>query len=207
MENDLMSKKEKILGPREKHPYGEFIPEGASKILIGTFPVGKFTNPLRRDEINPDKDMDFFYGGSTNPFWKLIGECLGTKLNNKNEIIEALSSRHIAIGDVIKSCRRINGSASDNDLKEQEWNLNLLEVVRTAGIKELIFVSKTVEKWFRENIGEPVGLKTITLFSPSPQALIRVPSLPAFKEWQFNNPDGRPSAYRLYLYKKALLDL
>ena len=59
-------------------------------MIVGSFPIGKFTDPKRRHEIN-----------------------------------------------VIKSCRRVKGSASDSDLYDIKWNLGLLDTIKKHHIKKI----------------------------------------------------------------------
>ena len=46
--------------PIEFHPYQIFDVPNSNIFIVGTFPIGKFTNPLRGGEIKTD-DIDFFY--------------------------------------------------------------------------------------------------------------------------------------------------
>ena len=203
MENLSMTKKEKILGPRENHAFGEFIQNGTKRMIIGSFPIGKFTNPERASEIDHEKEIMFFYGGAKNKLWQMIGTCYDVPMNTVDEIKNLLTSEGIGVADVVKSCCRINGSALDKDLKEIEWNKDLLNLLRENQIEELIFTSKVVRNWFEKHIGSISEFKETVLISPSGAAMISVAASPAYKAWSLENPDKRPMDYRALCYKEV----
>jgi G:T/U-mismatch repair DNA glycosylase len=187
------------MSEREYHPYQEFLPQNARAMIIGSFPIGKFTDPTRRDEIKPH-EFDFPFGGEKNLLWKLIGDVHGVRFQNTKELQEFLTQKQIAIGDVIKSCRRIDGGASDSDLKDIEWNQELLSVINRHHILTLLFTSKQVRKWFNKLFPEH-GLTEILLHSPSAQSARSIVRLPEYKTWKENNPDGRTYQFLLNEYK------
>lgn len=193
----------KELGPREYHPYGNYLPSHIEKVIIGSFPIGKFTNPQRKKEINLEKEFDFYYGGSKNPFWPLLSHAFNVPLNTKKEIEDFLNDQHIGLSDVIYSCRRVNGSALDRDLKEIEWNKSLYQKVKDL---KVIFTSKNVTNWFDKHIGPIQKLNYKTLVSPSPAALIYLSTTQECINWLSENQEKRVSDYRLYLYKEAFRD-
>lgn len=203
-EGESMTKKKVIkeLGPVEYHPYGEYIAKNSKIMIVGSFPIGKFTNPERKNEIDEDKEINFFYGGAKNKLWNLIGECFDEKLNSVSSIQKVLEDKGISVGDVVKSCRRINGSALDKDLKEIEWNKDLIQKIKDNGIKKILFTSKIVKTWFEENIAELNDLEYEVLISPSGAAMIWLSSTEDCKEWLRDNPGKKPKDYRLFRYKK-----
>lgn len=154
----------------ERHPYGEFIPKQATGMIIGSFPIGKFTDPNRRHEINAH-EFDFFFGGQKNLLWKLISQAVDTKINSKADVIKMLTDLKLGVGDVIKSCSRKNGGASDSDLLQISFNLELIDVIKAHKIKTLYFTSKKVEHWFNRLFPNTSELKKVSLISPSAQTL------------------------------------
>jgi hypoxanthine-DNA glycosylase len=186
---------------REIHPYGEFIPNKPRAMIIGSFPIGKFTNPDRRSEIK-SHEHDFFFGGEKNLLWKLLGEVFGMKVNTRENIVKLLSKYHLAIGDVIISCRRKNHGASDSDLYDIEWNHNLLEVLNKNQIAKVYFTSKKVETWFHRLFPEADHLETITLISPSAQSVRSLTKRVDFKSWLMRNPTAPKFDFILMDYKK-----
>ena len=174
----------------ERHPYGDYIPKNARYMLIGSFPIGKFTNPDKKHEIK-DHEIDFFFGGEKNLLWKLLGLCFDVELKTKSDIVKFLRSKNLAIGDVIQACRRRNGSASDAALCDIEWNLNLLKRIKRHHIKKVFFTSKSVELWFDRMFPEAEGFERITLISPSAQSVRSLPRNPEFQKWVKSHP-GEP---------------
>jgi G:T/U-mismatch repair DNA glycosylase len=186
---------------REFHPYGEFIPPLAHSMIIGSFPIGKFTRPSRRHEIKKH-EIDFFFGGEKNLLWKLLGSVFETDLSSKEAIVNLLKKEGIAIGDVIKSCHRKNGSASDADLYDIEWNTSLLDTIKRHGIKKVFFTSKKVEVWFNKLFPDTPYLEKITLISPSAQSVRALGHRSDFLEWQKNNPQTNKFEFILLFYRK-----
>ena len=186
---------------REFHPYGTFIPTGCRSMIIGSFPIGKFSNPKRRFEIK-DSEIDFFFGGATNLLWRLLGDTFHEKLNSKNDIVKFLKKNKIGIGDVISSCIRLEGKGSDIDLLEIEWNLSLLQDIRQHKIQRLYFTSRRVEKWFFR-LFPVTDIETITLISPSAQSSRSLWSNPSYQTWRKKNPNAPAYFFILKTYKKA----
>ncbi len=75
---------------REYHPYGTYIPKACRYLLIGSFPIGKFSDPSRKHEIK-ENEIEFFFGGEKNLLWRLIGDTFGVKLKSKKDIVKLLT--------------------------------------------------------------------------------------------------------------------
>ena len=108
-----------------EHVFHEIPPvwDNASRILIlGSFPSVK------------SREVNFFYGHPQNRFWKtlsaVLGEALPSTVSDKKEL---LLRRHIALWDVIASCR-IEGS-SDSSIRDVAPN-DLNRILK-AGRNEL----------------------------------------------------------------------
>lgn len=189
----------------EHHPFGEFIPKGARGIIVGSFPIGKFTDPSRKMEIK-SHEFSFFFGGEKNLLWKLIAHARDKRINNQSDIEQMLSQMKLGVGDVIKSCRRKNGSASDADLYDIEFNTELLDVIKRHKIKTILFTSKKVEVWFRRLFPEAQDLHYVSLISPSAQTLRSVGRNGEFQAWKLSNP-GKSALDFLYdFYGKVFRD-
>ena len=63
------------------HPYEPYIPEGATRLIIGTMPNKRFC--VRMPELDElpgtcklpnlqPEDVNFYYGSNDNSFWKLV---------------------------------------------------------------------------------------------------------------------------------------
>ncbi len=194
-----------MLGPIEYHPYGIFIPKGAHSIIIGSFPIAIFTSPM-----NPKKgEIDFFYGGKRNQLWKILSICFERELKNEKQIKNFLSEKCLALGDVIKSCQRINGGSLDSDLKNCEYFIELAEIIPKNNIKTLYFTSSKVQNIFRQKIGVLEGTKEILLLSPSAGGLRKIGKKfqTDLKYWKKIYPDKKLTEFRVYLYKKIFSSL
>ena len=142
---------------REFHPYGEYKTAKTSSLIVGSFPIGKFTNPKRRKEIK-SHEIDFYYGGEGNHLWKLLGKCFGRSLEDREEIMSFLEEKEFSMADVIRSCRRLNGSGSDSALYDIEWNRELSDFIKKHKFKKIYFTSKRVYHWYRVHIGRAEGV-------------------------------------------------
>jgi G:T/U-mismatch repair DNA glycosylase len=183
----------------EKHPYGHFIPKRAKAMIIGSFPIGKFSNPQRRGEIKPH-EIDFFFGGEKNLLWKLLGECYGVSLAKKEDVVNLLEQEGLAVGDVIDSCQRVEGKASDSDLYDIKWNSELLALLKKHNIQKVYFTSRQVQKWFHKLFPEAV-LDEVLLISPSAQSRRAVVRSQNYQAWKERYPEAKTWDYILSFYK------
>lgn len=174
---------------REQHPYGEFIPKNADSMLIGSFPIGKFSDPKRRHEIK-EHELDFFFGGEKNLLWKLLGNVFAMPVKTPEQVRKLLRAHKLGIGDVIRSCKRKKGGGSDTDLYDIEWNEKLIEVIRKNKIRTLYFTSKKVESWFNKLFKDTDDLNKISLISPSGQSVRSLSRREDFKQWKIKNPEA-----------------
>lgn len=186
---------------REQHPYGEFIPKNARAMIVGSFPIGKFTNPKRKKEIKAH-EHDFFFGGEKNLLWKLLGAVFQYPVTSKEDIQNLLTKKKLAVGDVILSCRRKSGGASDSDLYDIQWNTELLNVIRKNKIQKVYFTSKKVETWFTKLFPETSELSKITLISPSAQSVRSLVKRSDFQQWIAANPELPKFEYILQDYQR-----
>ena len=106
---------------RDRHPYDPFVPPGARRIIIGSFPPRRFCGPEKA--LFPE-DVEFYYGSRDNGFWPLVGELSGTDFprNQDSRSVSVrqdfLRTRALAMTDIVESCTRINGLSSDRDLRD-----------------------------------------------------------------------------------------
>lgn len=185
---------------REHHPYGEFIPKNANAMIIGSFPIGKFSNPKRSHEIKKH-EFDFFFGGEKNLLWKLLGAVFGMPVTSKSEIKKLLAKQQIGVGDVIRSCKRKVGGASDTDLYDIEWNVELINVIRKNKIERLYFTSRKVESWFNRLFKDTDDLIKISLISPSGQSVRSITRREDFKAWEKSHKDAPKVDFILHDYR------
>ena len=188
----------------EKHPYGEYIPKHPRAMIVGSFPIGKFTHPTRRHEIKPH-EFDFFFGGEKNLLWKLLGKTFNKNIQTKDDIVRMLEEQGLAIGDVIKSCQRKEGGASDSDLMDISWNTDLISIIEKHNIHTVFFTSRKVERWFNQLFPDTKSLKKICLISPSGQSIRGLARNPEFLKWREKNKKKKTVDFIYEQYKKVFL--
>jgi G:T/U-mismatch repair DNA glycosylase len=171
-------------------------------MIMGSFPIGKFSNPKRRHEIKPH-EIDFLFGGEGNQLWKLLGKSFDVTLDTKEKIIAFLEKERISIGDVIVSCRRKKGSGNDSDLYDIEWNPDLHDIIKKNKFKRIYFTSKSVYHWYVKHIGRVEGPEEIFLLSPSANGVRSIPRLKEYQEWEKTvDMEKKTSVFRELFYKK-----
>lgn len=185
----------------EYHPYQPFIPSNARKLIVGNFPIGKFTNPARFLEIKPN-EMDFYYGGASNKLWRLLSQCFVVSLSNEKEIRKFLKNHHFALADIILSCRRVRGSALDTALYDKTYNMDVKRIIEKENFEELIFTSRHVYTEFRKHIGKFPNIKHTILISPSPTAVRGLIKNKEFLELKKENSTLSIEEFRLMKYKQ-----
>ncbi|RXJ94740.1 hypothetical protein CRU94_08215 [Arcobacter sp. AHV-9/2010] len=181
----------------EIHPFEPFIPEEATKLIIGTIPPERFSkNNLFESDVN------FYYGSKDNAFWNLLSEISHTdflKKNSSDEIDKRkqfLTDHKIGICDIVKKTLRKNGSSLDKDLDVIEF-LDIVDILKKyPTIDSLIYTSGNggvkffMTKYLRDKFSKEICHRTINskqkkyfieinsknyqvdiLFSPSPNAL------------------------------------
>ncbi len=132
----------------EHHPFlEEGKIEGATKLILGSFPVYACTHAKPNQEYDGDCNLMFFYGSRHNDFWDYYSNHIDrevSKLSGKRKIVESLEHHKIAITDIILSCKRKGKSASDKDLFDRVYNCQILEQLLDSGVIKIICTSKGV---------------------------------------------------------------
>lgn len=173
------------------HPYKPFIPQGATKLIVGTMPPYRFC--IKPQELF-DNDVNFYYGSKDNYFWNLMTEVTSTQLDYKNSE-EAVNQRkalltklNIGITDIVEKCTHNDGKSDDASLKEITHKPIKELLLQNPKIDTLIYTSAFVIKQINQladksyhewKIPRKVGIATINgkkynvivLYSPSPTAL------------------------------------
>ena len=132
---------------RSIHPYAPYIPEGATKLIIGTMPPFRFCTSGGR--TLHDNDVDFYYGSRDNHFGKLLSEVTGTPLEfvNTTEAVnqrkQLLKQLHIGITDIVGSCIHRNGKSDDASLFSIEPKPLDKLLLEHPNIEKLIYTSRT----------------------------------------------------------------
>ncbi len=103
------------------HPYPPFIPENATKLIVGTLPPPRFTTGELKEG-----DVDFCYGSRDGQLWVILDKIFGLNLQFENTA-EAIAQREhflrkrgIGICDMVASAKRERIDASDIGMLEVE---------------------------------------------------------------------------------------
>lgn len=149
----------------ESHPFTEFVPANATILILGSFPGKESTQKDKR----PD---DWYYGANRNQFWKILEIVYGRELRSQRDKQKLFEDYGIAITDIIKSCKRSDGSSSDENLTEKVYNTDVIKkVIEGSNIEKILFTSKGVEKEFTAHIEPHINSRRyqkIVLITPSP---------------------------------------
>ncbi len=148
-----MSFKTKNPFQKEKHPWVEYIPENADKLILGTFPT--------KEE---NRDFDFFYPNRYNKFWRVLARIADFKLTDFDktdewkklavkERKEILGKLKLAITDIGAVVLRHNNSSLDSNLFPIEFTDIFSIVKKYPKIKTIILTSSSsgnsVLSWFK----------------------------------------------------------
>ncbi len=210
------------------HPYEPFIPENATKLIVGTLPPPRFTT----GELKGN-DVDFCYGSRDGLLWPVLDKLfdLDLKFENTNEAIEQRKSflikRGIGICDVVQSSQRDKIDASDLGMENVRLR-NITEILRQhPKIDTLLFTGGNSkngpEYFFRKHLKQhPEGIslrvisdevpriyqfllegriiKTVSLTAPSGSANRAIGSMKLYKTLKKKNPEFNTIDFRVLQY-------
>lgn len=113
-------------GEIETHPFGEFIPKGATHLILGSFPTH-----------SRNWQFTSFYPGRANFFWRMLSEIYDHPFQfSKGESaakkrLALCAEKGIALSDTIYRCRRkVAESSKDGDLEVVERK-NVLALLKS----------------------------------------------------------------------------
>ncbi len=212
------------------HPYKPFIPENATKLIVGTLPPPRFTKRQLRED-----DVDFCYGSGDGLLWIILDRIfeLGLKFENTEKAVEQrkkfLRERGIGICDVVESSRREKIDASDIGMQKVELR-DMINIMReNPKIDTLLFTGGNSkngpEYFFRKYLKESDHdirlkvisnksprihqflldgrlIKTVSLIAPSGAANIAVGSSQLYKDLKKKNPEFNTIDFRVLQYKE-----
>ena len=214
-----------------EHPYDIFIPDGTTKIIVGTLPPPRFSIKKLKE-----KDVNFCYGSCDGMLWPVLDEIFQLSLRFDNSI-EAIKQRktflrqqRIGICDIVASCTRQKIDASDIGM----YNIRLRNILYQLGqhryLRTIIFTggnSKNGPEYlFRKQLKEH-GLQlicthdtilrrhtfsycekeitTIALTSPSNAANRAIGSTAHYKAQKVANPKYTTFDFRVEQYRQVFL--
>lgn len=213
---------------KHTHPYPPFIPENATKLIVGTLPPPRFTT----GELKPG-DVNFCYGSRDGQLWPILNKIFNLDLSFET-ITEAIKERKeflrnnkIGICDMVSVAYREKIDASDIGMQEAELR-DLVKILQkhpkvdtllfTGGnskngpeyffrkvLKEynvkLKLVDNTVPRIHELLLPETARkIKTVSLTAPSGAANRAVGSLQEYKKMKTENPAMTTIDFRVWQY-------
>lgn len=214
-----------------KHPYDIFIPDGTTKIIVGTLPPPRFSvNNLKK------KDVDFCYGSCDGMFWPVLDSIfsLSLRYDNSFEAVEErktfLRREHIGICDIVASCKRYKIDASDLGMHAITLRDILFQLRKHPSLSTIIFTGGNSkngpEFFFRKQLKEnnleltcidntvprkhtffygQRAITTLSLTSPSNAANRAIGSMPLYKMRKAMIPHYTTFDFRVEQYRQVFL--
>ena len=139
-----------------KHPYPPYIPETATRLIVGTLPPPRFST----GELN-DQDVDFSYGSSNGMLWKIWDRLYDLQLvfENTHFAIEQrkafLKRERFGICDIVGGAYREKIDASDLGMQDVQLRDILSILKQNPKVDTLIFTggnSKNGPEYFFRKI-------------------------------------------------------
>jgi hypoxanthine-DNA glycosylase len=154
----------------ETHPFGCFVPDDVKYLILGSFPGIQ----TLKGKSYSDETYDWFYGSKRNQFWPILESVYQCELKTRQFKENLLAGLHIAIGDIIYQCERIQGNNSDNNLIIVTYaTQEITQILQNHPIRKIFFTSRFVEikyrQYFMDLIGQFPKNELVTLPSPSPR--------------------------------------
>lgn len=212
------------------HPYKPFIPEKATKLIVGTLPPPRFTQGILKEG-----DVDFCYGSRDGLLWPILDKIFQLNLAFETSDVaiqqrkEFLIGRRIGICDMVESSKREKIDASDLGMKEVELR-DMIRILRAhQNIDTLLFTGGNSkngpEYFFRRHIRQEYNdirlkvvsnqvprihqflldgrlINTVSLTAPSGSANRAIGSMELYKYLKAKNPDFNTIDFRVLQYKE-----
>ncbi|MFP2997704.1 uracil-DNA glycosylase family protein [Spongiivirga sp. MCCC 1A20706] len=210
------------------HPYPPFIPDNATKLIVGTLPPPRFTT----GDLKPD-DVNFCYGSRDGMLWRILDRIFELNLVFDNTDFpikqrkDFLVKQRIGICDIVDSAEREKIDASDLGMR----NIKLRDLVgylkKYPKVDTLLFTGGNSkngpEYFFRRHLREYKlslklvekstpkihqveidgrTVKTVSLTAPTGTANIAVGSNPLYKQLKVKNPEFNTFDFRVMQYRE-----
>lgn len=210
------------------HPYEPFIPENATKLIVGTLPPPRFCT----GELKPD-DVTFCYGSRDGLLWPILNEIFDLNLVYEttdfaiNQRKQFLINRGIGVCDIVGSCNREKVDASDLGMADIKLRNLMGYLKHFQKVDTLLFTggnSKNGPEYFFRKLIKDTNLKlvvkadevprihqfelegrmikTVSLTSPSGSANRAIGSLPLYKEKKAKDPNYTTFDFRVEQYQR-----
>lgn len=211
------------------HPYPPYIPEGTTKLIVGTLPPPRFTSGDLKQG-----DVDFCYGSRDGQLWTIINRIFSLGLHfEMSELAvqqrkEFLRARNIGICDIVSSAWREKINASDLGMMDVELR-DLVKILEDhPSINRLLFTggnSKNGPEYFFRKLLKQYSvpfklhrnevprthtfklpksnrtIETVSLTAPSGAANRAVGSLQQYKDLKLKNPTMNTVDFRVLQYR------
>jgi len=188
----------------ECHPFESFFEKSYKAIIIGTFPCRDF-------KVNyPFNYGDWYYSGSSrNMLWDILSKIYSVNLDTRQEKENLLKTNKIGIADIAKSIHRKIDKCGDKDFIIEDYNDELLDIIKdNPGIK-LMFTSKIAQNFtksgFQTKYGRSYTNLEVALLPPSPSASRYIGSLDDYKEYKMQNSTANTKTFRVKKYKEHFI--
>ncbi|AWX14145.1 DNA glycosylase [Mergibacter septicus] len=210
-----------------RHPYPPFIPEGATKLIVGTLPPPRFSIPALKEG-----DVDFCYGTRDGLLWRILGNIFSidfpfeTSQRAIDSRVAFLTQYKIGICDMVESCYRQKIDASDLGMEQIQLRNLLAQLENHPTISTILFTggnSKNGPEYlFRRHLKQQQlhltlitadspkihrfsyagrEITTVSLIAPSGSANRAIGSIPLYKQRKQENPAYSPFDFRVEQYR------
>lgn len=212
------------------HPYPPFIPENATRLIVGTLPPPRFTTGDLRE-----RDVNFCYGSRDGQLWPILDRIFELDLlyETTNAAIEQrkdfLIREGIGICDIVDSAKREKIDASDLGMQQVKLR-DLVSVLEdNTSLTTLLFMggnSKNGPEYYFRILLKKYNLqllplsnqvprihefslpktkrpiRTVSLTAPSGAANRAVGSLQKYKDLKNRNPEMTTVDFRVLQYRE-----
>lgn len=136
------------------HTFEPVFNKGSKVLILGSFPSVK------------SRENHFYYGHPQNRFWKVLAHILETSVPQTVEEKRCfLLEHHIAVWDVIESCRIIG--SSDTSIKDVAVN-DFSRILKNSQVETIYVNGGKAYELYHKYAEQKTGIQAIKLPSTSP---------------------------------------
>ncbi len=137
----------------QHHPFSPIWDRGSRILILGSFP-----SVISREQ-------DFYYANTRNRFWPMMEVLNGVRLPDVDARIQFLHEQHLALWDVVASCR-ISGS-SDASLRDVVAN-DVAALLKDAPVGKVLTNGQAAHKAYQRLVLPETQVEDTVLPSTSP---------------------------------------